>query len=124
MVRQMVRRQSGILISTNEAAATLTLGVDIFRNERQRVSSRLRYITGIVLVGSAAINDAAIDLYIEKYYAGRFLLSRGGVVAPIYPDDIQQIAEAACPPGSQFTGIVVDAPVTNPMICQLMGYEV
>jgi hypothetical protein len=121
--RRITRRPSGILLSTNETAATLTVGVDIFRNERQKVSSRLRFITGIVLVGSAAINDTIIDLFIEKYYAGRVLLSRAGVVAPIYPDDIQALAEAAVPPGSQISGIVFDAPATNPVICQIFGYE-
>lgn len=114
---------SGVLIASNEAAATLTVGVDAFRNERKRVSSKLRYLDGIAVVGSAAINDAAVDLYIEDYYVGRFYNSRAGVAAPIYPDDVQPIRPAACPPGSQLTCIIADAPVTSPLLVTLLGVE-
>lgn len=114
---------SGILIQSQEAAATLTLGVDAFRNERKRVSSRTRFIDGIAVVGSAVLQDCSVDLYIEDYYVGRFSPSRIGVVAPLYPDDVQPIRPATCPPGSQLTCIIADAPATNPLIVTLYGVE-
>ncbi len=114
---------SGILLSTNEAAATLTLGVDAARNERKRVSSKLRYIDGISVVGSAVIDDAQVDLYIEDYYAGRFGLTRVGVVTALYPDDVQPIRPCAVPPGSQIALIIADAPATNALKVTLYGVE-
>ena len=71
---------SGILISTSEAAATLTVGTDSFRNDRKSSSSRARSVEGIAVVGSAAINDSEVDLYAGDYYFGRFRNSRAGVV--------------------------------------------
>jgi len=114
---------SGVLISSNEAAATLTLGVDAFRNERKQVSSRLRYIDGIAVVGSAVIDDANVDLYIEDYYVGKFWVSRIGVVAPVYPDDVQPIRPAAVPPGSKVSAIIGDAPATNALKVYVYGIE-
>ncbi len=114
---------SGELLSTNEAAATLTVGVDAFRNERKRVSSRLRYVEGISIVGANAINEAAVDLYIEDYYVGRFRNSRAGVAAAIMPDDYQSIRAAACPRGSQLTAIIAIAPTVSPLLIKLYGRE-
>ena len=117
-------QQQGQLLSTSEAAATLTVGTDAFRNERKRVSSRLRYIAGITVVGGNAINECAVDVYIEDYYVGRFRNSRNGVAAAIMPDDLQPIRAAACPPGSQLTCIIAIAPTVSPLLIQLMGSEV
>jgi len=115
--------QSGLLIETNEAAATLTLGTDVFRNDRKRVSSRLRYLTGVSVVGSAAIDDASVDIYIEDYFVGRFFVRRAGVVAAIFPDDVVPVRAAAWPAGSQITGVITDAPATNPLKVGIYGYE-
>jgi hypothetical protein len=115
-------RSVGELISTNEAVATLVAGVDAFRNERKRVSSRLRYINGISVVGSAVINDTAFDLFIEDYYVGRFRNTRGGVVQAIIPDDVQPVKAAACPAGSQLTCLCVITPTTNAVSIKVYGW--
>lgn len=112
-----------MLFNTSEAAGTLTVGVDAFRNERKRTSSRPRVITGIIVVGSAAINDTEVDFYIEDYYLGRFRNSRAGVVAPIIPDDLQAVGARLVPAGSQVAAIIVDAPVTSPLLIQVHGQE-
>lgn len=113
----------GIIISTNEAAATLIVGTDAFRNERKRVSSRLRKLTGVAIVGGNAINEAAVDIYIEDFYVGRFLNSLNGAVSPIMPDHFQAIAGKAVPPGSQITGVIGTAPTVSPLIIHLYGEE-
>lgn len=115
---------SGILISTSEAAATLTLGTDVFRNDRKRTSARPRVVDGIVVVGSAAINDTEVDLYAGDYYFGRFRNSRAGVVAPVLPDDLQPLRATIVAPGDALTMIVTDAPVTNPLLVMVMGREI
>lgn len=114
---------SGILINTSEAAGTLTVGVDAFRNDRKRTSSRPRVIEGIVIVGSAAINDTELDLFAGDYYFGRFRNSRAGVAAPILPDDLQPLRATVVAPGDALTATIVDAPVTSPLLIQIMGRE-
>lgn len=114
---------SGMLISTSEAAATLTVGTDAFRNDRKRSSSRHRIIRGIAIVGSAAINDTELDLFAGDYYFGRFRNSRAGVVAPVLPDDLQPIRPTRVAAGDAITATIVDAPATNPLLIQIYGEE-
>jgi len=114
---------SGIIINTGEAAATLTAGVDAFRNDRKRTSSRPRIVEGIVIVGGNAINEAAIDLYAGDYFFGRFRNTASGVVAPTMPDDYQAIRATAVAPGDSITAIIGTAPTVSPLYIQLMGQE-
>jgi len=114
---------SGILISTSEAAATLTVGVDAFRNDRKSSSSRHRSVEGITIVGSAAINDSEVDVYAGDHYFGRFRNSRAGVVAPILPDDLQPIRPTIVAAGDRITATITDAPTTNALIIMLFGKE-
>lgn len=115
---------SGELISTSEAAATLTVGTDAFRNERKRTSSSLRYIEGISIVGANAINEAKVDVFIEDYFVGSFRNSRSGVAAAILPDDYQGIRSAACPPGSSIAAVIVVAPTVSPLLVKVYGREI
>jgi len=114
---------AGMLISTSEAAATLTVGTDAFRNDRKRTSSRTRVVEGLAVVGSAAINDTEVDLYAGDYYFGRFRNSRAGVAAPIMPDDFQAVRATIVAPGDALTATIVDAPGTNPLLIQVFGRE-
>ena len=113
-----------MLFNTSEAAATLLVGVDAFRNERKRTSSRPRIMTGVVIVGANAINECSVDIYIEDYYAGRFRNSRAGVVAPILPDDVQPTGNRVIPAGSQVAAIIAVAPTVSPLQIQILGSEV
>ena len=114
---------AGELLSTSEAAATLTVGTDAFRNERKRTSSRLRYINGISIVGANAINEASVDLFIENYFVGTFRNSRAGVAAAIMPDDFQAVKTSAVPVGSAITALIRVAPTVNPLLIKVFGLE-
>tara|TARA_Y100000310_G_C20671291_1_gene810451 strand:- start:1056 stop:1385 length:330 start_codon:yes stop_codon:yes gene_type:complete len=105
-----------MLIQTYEAAATLTVGVDAFRNERQRTSSKLRWLAGVAIVGANAVNECAFDVYIEDYYVGRFRNTASGVVNVTVPDDIVAVGPHAIPAGSAIAAIVQTAPSVNPVI--------
>jgi len=113
----------GILINTSEAAATLTAGVDAFRNERKSTSSRTRVITGITIVGGNTINEAALDLYAGDYYFGRFRNSLNGAVSPIMPDHYQAIRPTVVAAGDRITCTVGTAPTVSPLLVQLFGRE-
>lgn len=112
-----------MLFNTSEAAATLTVGTDAFRNERKRTSSRPRMMTGIAIVGGNAINQATINLFIEDYFVGAFRNSRAGVAAPILPDDIQPTGRRAIPAGSQVSAPVAVAPTVSPLQVMVFGEE-
>lgn len=114
----------GQLISTNEAAATLTVGTDAFRNNRKRTSSRARSIEGLAVVGGNAINEASIDLYAGDYYFGRFTNSHSGAVSPIMPDDMQPVRPTMVAPGDALTAIIVTAPTVSPLLIQVFGREI
>jgi len=116
-------QQAGILVSTAEGAATLTVGTDAIRNERKKTSSRLRYITGLTVVGGNAINEAAVDVYIEDYFVGTFRNTHSGVAAALMPDDFQAVRAAASPPGSAISAIVRTAPTVSPLYIAIYGIE-
>lgn len=100
------------------AAATAIVGYDLFQNERWNVSSRPRVIRGLACVGSAAINDANFDLYVEDRYIGKFYNTKAGVVGAIN-DDIKHLGAIFVAPGSKISAIVADAPTTNPIIVEV-----
>lgn len=108
-----------MLINTYEAAATLTVGTDAFRNERQNVSGHPRVLRGVAIVGANTINEAAVDLYIESYYVGRFRNTRSGAVQVIHPDDDQIVGPHLIPAGSKLSAIIAIAPTVSPLIIQL-----
>jgi len=114
----------GILINTSEAAATLTVGTDAFRNDRKRTSSRTRIVEGIVIVGANAINEATVDLFAGDYFFGSFRNSRAGVAAPIIPDDFQAIRPTVVAPGDAINAQIRVAPTVSPLLIQIHGREV
>ena len=114
---------AGILINTSEAAATLTVGTDAFRNDRKRTSSRGRTVTGIAIVGGNAINEASIDLYAGDYFFGRFRNTQPGVVGVTIPDDVQPIRSTYVAAGDGISAIVGVAPTVSPLLIQLYGEE-
>ena len=108
-------------IKTYELAATLTLGVDALRNERMNVSSRRRVLRGVAVVGSTAINDCEVSIYIEDFFVGRFRNSRAGAAVQVAAnEDIVPVGPHAIPAGSKIVAIVSIAVVGNPLIIQLL----
>lgn len=111
----------GELISSYEAAATLLVGVDAFRNERKATSSRPRSVEGVSIVGANAINECTVDIHIEDYFVGRFRNSRAGAVQVILPDDYQPVRPALCPAGSKITATIITAPTVSPLAIKIYG---
>lgn len=108
-----------MFIKTHEAAATLTVGTDALRNERLNVVSHDRVLRGVALVGSTAINDTEIALYIESFFVGHFRNSKAGVVQVNQQEDIIPVGPHAVPAGSKISAIIAEAPATSPLILQL-----
>lgn len=109
-----------MFIKTFEAVSTLTLGVDALRNERLNVTSQPRVLRGVAVVGSAAINDCEVAIYIESYFVGHFRNTTAGVVSVDASKDVIAVGPHAIPAGSKLAAIVTTAPTTSPLIIQLM----
>lgn len=109
-----------MILNTYEATATLTVGVDAFRNERRQVSSKPRVMSGVAIVGANAINECAVDIYIEDFYVGRFRNSRAGVSQVIAQEDIYRVGPHYVPAGSKLAAIIAIAPTVSPLIIQII----
>jgi len=108
-----------MILNTYEAAATLTVGTDAFRNERKQISSQPRVLSKVAIVGGNAINECAVDLYIEDFYVGRFRNTRNGAVQVIHPDDDIIVGPHYIPPGSKLSAIIGVAPTVSPLVIVL-----
>jgi len=112
-----------MLFNTVEATATLLVGVDAFRNDRKRTSSRPRVISGIAIVGGNAIGECTMRLMVEDTFIGEFQNSLNGAVSVIIPDHLQDTGPRYVPPGSQVSCTVVVAPTVSPLKIQVFGRE-
>jgi len=112
---------AGILISTDEAAATLLAGVDAFRNSRKRTSSRPRSVEGIAIVGGNAIGEAHVDLYAGDHYFGNYEGKLNGAVAILLPDHLDPIAPTMVAAGDPISAIIAVAPTVSPLKINLYG---
>lgn len=94
------------------AAATAILDYDLLKDKRTRTSPNDRRLKAIALKGSAAGGDAAVDVYIDTFYLGRFFNNNTG-----FPnnDDLIGVGGLGWPAGAALAAIVVDAPATNPL---------
>lgn len=114
----------GILLSTNEAAATLLVGVDAFRNERMQTDVRWRLVTALTMVGSTAINDCELDLFAgDTLLVHGFVTRIGAAIQVIIPEDLQEIPPTWVPPNMRISGVITNAPVANPLLCRVYGHK-
>lgn len=105
----------GMLLYMYEAAATLTVGTDAARNERKRVTSDDRVLTGVAVVGGNAINQAAVDIYIQDFYVGRFRNTKSGAVGVAENEDVVHVGPHMVPAASQLSAIIQTAPTVSPL---------
>ena len=109
-----------MLINTYEAAATLIVGTDALRNERNQVSSQARVMRGIAIVGANTINEASVDVYIEDFYVGNFRNTTTGVVGVDMTSDVKPVGPHYVPPGSKISAIIRVAPTISPLLITIV----
>jgi len=61
-----------MILNIHALTAAALAGVDLAANERNNVSSKPRVVKGVACVGSVAVNDFWVDVYIGSYFVGRF----------------------------------------------------
>lgn len=113
----------GELVSTSEAAATLTVGTDAFRNERKSTLSRPRRVDGFSVVGGNAVNEAEVDIFAADFFFGTFRNSRSGVSAALMPDDFQAVTSTMIAAGDRLVAIIRVAPTVSPLLIKVYGQE-
>ena len=103
------------IINVAPAAATAVLGYNMLQTEPDlAISNKKRTITHVGLAGSAAINDAILELRIGGMYAATLRNTTAGAVI-VQPDDDLIPCNIEVPANQEITARVTDPATTNPL---------
>ena len=101
------------------AAVTAIANYDLLESHRLQQVSYDRSLTQLKLVGSAAIADTTIDLFIGQDYIGQYGNTKAGASQEGNLDDVQSLPDVNVYAGEQIHAIVVDPPATNAIVLTL-----
>jgi hypothetical protein len=104
------------------AAASATVGSDLFNGEWFQQVGYNRAITGIGIAGSAAALDTLVALFVDTVKIGEFYNTATGAV--LNDAHLNSLEGNLVPAGTQIHCEVVDAPATNPIQVKLTWAEV
>lgn len=113
-------------ITVVESAAASAVGTNLMAGNREQSKPRLRQVTSIGLVGSAAVRDAAVQLFYGDTFIGEFFNTTAGAnVLPLYQRDIVAVDPTmAAEPGEPINLLISDAGLTNVLVCTLEISEI
>lgn len=94
------------------AAASATVGTDLFSGEVWARAPQDRVVTALALKGSAAAGDTNVEFYADEVRIGDMWNTGTGVPDL---DDYMPVEALMVPGGAQLRAIVRDAPATNPI---------
>ena len=95
------------------AAASATVGTDLFMGEIYQQSPNPRVLSGLAIAGSAAAVDTKLSLFVGTMKVGAMYNQRTG--QPKVNEDMLDVGEIPIPPGEMLHLYVDDAPATNPI---------
>lgn len=98
--------------SVSVAAASATIGTDLFLNEPWARSPQNRTLDAVGIKGSAAALDTEVEVFIDEQRIGNFFNTNTGF--PNF-DDMVDMRSAFVPAGALLRCLVRDAPATNPI---------
>ena len=61
-----------MILNLHILTAAALVGVDLAAQDRNNVSSRPRVMRGVAVVGSVAVDDFWVDVFIGNHFVGRF----------------------------------------------------
>lgn len=107
------------------AAAEHAAGSDMLDGEHIQVSRSMRALRFIGLVGSAAIADMSIEVFIGDKRVGQFYNTTAGAAkVPTANVDLIPVGRTVLiPPGTRLSAIVVTASGTNPAALTIVADE-
>jgi len=85
--------------------AAALVGVDIAANDRNSVSGRPRVMHGVACVGSVAVNDFWIDIFIGNHFVGRFFNTKIATNQIAINEDVVPVGRKLVPAGDKISVI-------------------
>lgn len=104
-------------IDDSVAAASATVGTNVFSGKAYASKPNLRHLKGLGTVGGNAINEAKADLYVGGVYQATFLNTKSGVAA-IQNEDMRTLDIGVLPNELIELKIVV-APTVSPYVWRM-----
>lgn len=94
-----------MLLNLFIVTAAALAGVDLAANDRNNVSSRPRVMRGVACVGSVAVNDFYVEVYIGNTFVGRFYNTKVATNQIAINEDVVPVGRKYVPPGDKIAVI-------------------
>jgi hypothetical protein len=94
-----------MLLNLFALTAAATAGVDLAANDRNNVSSKPRIMRGVACVGSVAVNDFYVDVFIGNHFVGRFYNTKIATNQIAINEDVVPVGRRYVPPGDKIAVI-------------------
>ena len=94
-----------MILNIHALTAVALAGVDLAANERNNISSEPRVITGVGVTGSVAINDFWVDVFIGRFFVGRFYNTKPAGTQIQFNEDIRPTGRLLVKPSSKISVI-------------------
>ena len=94
-----------MLMNLHILTAAALVGVDLAAQDRNNVSSRPRIMTGVAVVGSVAVNDFWVDVFIGNTFVGRFYNTKAAGTQIVQNEDVRPVGRKFVPPADKISVI-------------------
>lgn len=94
-----------MLMNLHILTAAALAGVDLAANDRNNVSSEPRAMRGVACVGSVAVDDFWIDVFIGNTFVGRFYNTKIATNQIAINEDVVPVGNRYVPPGAKISVI-------------------
>ena len=94
-----------MLMNLHILTAAALAGVDLAANDRNNVSSRRRVMRGVAVVGSVAIDDFWVEVFIGNNFVGRFYNTKIATNQIAINEDVVPVGNKYVAPGDKISVI-------------------
>lgn len=94
-----------MLLNLFVLTAAALVGVDLAADDRNNVSGRPRVMRGVACVGSVAVNDFWVDVFIGNHFVGRFYNTKVATNQIAINEDVVPVGRKLVPAGDKIAVI-------------------
>jgi len=94
-----------MLMNLHVLTAAALAGVDLAANDRNNVSGRPRVMKGVAVVGSVAVDDFWVEIFIGNHYVGRFYNTKIATNQIAINEDVVPVGRKLVPAGDKIAVI-------------------
>jgi len=94
-----------MLLNLHILTAAALAGNDLAANDRNNVSGRPRVMRGVAVVGSVAVNDFWVDVFIGNHFVGRFYNTKIATNQIAINEDVVPVGRKLVPAGDKIAVI-------------------